>query len=55
VNVTDSGHGFMPRPRAADLTEPGGWGFVLVEQLSDRWGVVNDGVTRVWLEIDRRN
>ena len=30
----------------------GGWGLLLVEQASDRWGVA-DGSMRVWFEIDR--
>ena len=53
VSVIDEGRGFMPRPRKRDIDEPGGWGLVLLDQLADRWGVENDGTTRVWLEIDR--
>ena len=53
VEVCDSGVGFHPERRHGDRGVPGGWGLVLVEQLSDRWGVEREGLTRVWLEIDR--
>jgi anti-sigma regulatory factor (Ser/Thr protein kinase) len=52
VEVTDVGPGFdrrVPEPRP-DRT--GGYGLFLVDRLADRWGVVNDEVTRVWFEID---
>jgi anti-sigma regulatory factor (Ser/Thr protein kinase) len=52
VEVTDVGPGFersSPEPRE-DRT--GGYGLFLVDRLADRWGVVNDEVTRVWFEID---
>jgi anti-sigma regulatory factor (Ser/Thr protein kinase) len=55
VTVSDEGKGFLPRPRSAEMDVPGGWGLVLVDQVADRWGVVNDNGSRVWLEIDRRN
>lgn len=54
MTVTDSGTGFLPRPRESDMAVLGGWGLVLVDQLADRWGVVNEDGSRVWLEIDRR-
>lgn len=52
VQVTDSGHGLVPRPGAI-ATEPGaGYGLFLVEQLTRRWGMTREGGrTRVWLEI----
>jgi anti-sigma regulatory factor (Ser/Thr protein kinase) len=49
VEVEDAGDG-----RPAREPEPGpagGWGLLLVEEASDRWGVV-DGSTNVWFEID---
>jgi hypothetical protein len=52
--VSDSGTGFLPRPRESAMEVPGGWGLVLVDQLADRWGVVNEHGSRVWLELDRR-
>ena len=51
VEVTDAGTGFQPTARAADADEPGGWGLVLVESLSERWGVVRDQRTHVWFEL----
>jgi anti-sigma regulatory factor (Ser/Thr protein kinase) len=50
VEVADSGGG-RPRRRARPSAD-GGWGLLLVEQASDRWGVA-DGSMRVWFEIDR--
>lgn len=50
VEVADAGGG-RPRRRAKPSAD-GGWGLLLVEQASDRWGVA-DGSMRVWFEIDR--
>jgi anti-sigma regulatory factor (Ser/Thr protein kinase) len=52
VEVADPGEGFEPKPRDADRSRPGGWGLYLVDQLSDRWGVARDQLTRVWFEMD---
>lgn len=52
VEVADAGEGFEPMPRDLDRSRPGGWGLYLVDQLSDRWGVVRDRFTRVWFEVD---
>jgi anti-sigma regulatory factor (Ser/Thr protein kinase) len=51
VSVTDSGAGFEPaaRERVGDI---GGWGLVIVDRFSDRWGVQHPP-HRVWFEIDR--
>ena len=51
VEVVDAGSGFEvprggPRPR-----EDAGWGLVLVDALSDRWGVEAEEPTRVWFEL----
>jgi anti-sigma regulatory factor (Ser/Thr protein kinase) len=51
VEVCDPGPGFTPEPRTATSPEGRGWGLVLVSRLADRWGVRQDGVTRVWFEI----
>jgi anti-sigma regulatory factor (Ser/Thr protein kinase) len=51
VAVSDPGPGFAPMRREAPLDEPGGWGLVLVDQMSERWGVVHDGRTHVWFEL----
>ena len=50
--VSDPGPGFEvtePAPRE-DLT--GGWGLVLVERMSRRWGVEREAGTRVWFELE---
>ena len=51
AQVTDPGTGFVPAGRGRELDEPGGWGLVLVEQLSASWGVERDERTRVWFEL----
>jgi two-component sensor histidine kinase len=51
VEVSDAGPGFTPAGRADALEEPGGWGLVLVEKMSERWGVVRDQRTHVWFEL----
>jgi hypothetical protein len=33
-----------------DLTTPGGLGLVLVDTLSERWGIRRNGETCVWFE-----
>ena len=51
VEVRDRGNGFEPRSADPASADGGGWGLVLVEELSDRWGVLReeDG-TVVWFE-----
>ena len=51
VRVSDPGPGFAPMERDKSIDEPGGWGLVLVDQMSERWGVVHDGRTHVWFEL----
>jgi integral membrane sensor domain MASE1/anti-sigma regulatory factor (Ser/Thr protein kinase) len=53
IEVSDLGPGFEPRtPRPAG-DETGGWGLVIADRLTDRWGVRRDGArTTVWLEQD---
>jgi signal transduction histidine kinase len=53
VQVSDSGPGFAPAVRDRPLDEPGGWGLVLIDRMSERWGVAHDGRTRVWFELAR--
>jgi signal transduction histidine kinase len=48
--VTDEGHGFVPKARDKPSTAEGGWGLHLVETLSRRWGV-REGSTHVWFEL----
>lgn len=53
VQVTDSGSGLAPRPRATVPDEHGGWGFFLIEYLTRRWGMTREKQrTRVWFEFD---
>jgi anti-sigma regulatory factor (Ser/Thr protein kinase) len=54
VVVTDRGPGFEPSsPPRPHPDRPGGWGLCLVDRLADRWGVVTNGATAVWFELDR--
>ena len=47
----DEGPGFeypiQPPP------DDGGWGFLIVERLADRWGIMQAEPCQVWFEIDR--
>ena len=53
VAVRDQGPGFDPA-RQKERTEEGGWGLLLIETLSSRWGVETRGTgTTVWFEVDR--
>jgi hypothetical protein len=52
VEVLDDGPGFVPGGARPGLTDTSGRGLLLVESLSDRWGVKLDGRTCVWFEID---
>ena len=55
LEVTDAGPGFDladVRRRWRD-DERGHWGLVLVNAISDRWGVMDGGSTTVWFELDR--
>jgi len=53
ICVEDGGQGFrglvpkrLPRDRAS------GWGLTIVDRMADRWGVIENGSTIVWFEID---
>ena len=53
VDVFDSGPGFDP-PEDAGVDRDRGWGLFFVSQLTDRWGVEEQGSKGcVWFEIDR--
>jgi anti-sigma regulatory factor (Ser/Thr protein kinase) len=53
VQVTDDGPGLVPRPRALETDDHGGFGLFFVEQLTRRWGVTRENRrTRVWFELD---
>ena len=55
ADVTDPGPGFEPEVQPAtpgDLDRTGGWGFLLIDRLSDDWGVESDDShTRAWFEL----
>lgn len=53
VRVCDDGPGFQPDPTPPSAGQLGGWGLVVVDQLSDGWGVSLDGRCCVWFEIAR--
>ena len=53
VEVSDAGPGFEPDRHAVASDPSSGWGLLLVERLSDRWGVKRNELTCVWFEIDR--
>ena len=50
LEITDEGPGFQASAR--DSERPGGWGLVLVEAMSDRWGIERGERTRVWFELE---
>jgi anti-sigma regulatory factor (Ser/Thr protein kinase) len=50
VDVADGGPGFVAGDPLSE-NELGGWGLVLVDRLSDRWGLVRNGDTHVWFEV----
>jgi anti-sigma regulatory factor (Ser/Thr protein kinase) len=53
VQVTDTGDGFAPRPRAFEPDDDGGFGLFLIERLTRRWGLTRENRnTRVWFEFD---
>jgi anti-sigma regulatory factor (Ser/Thr protein kinase) len=54
VRLFDSGSGFEPHTPAPPATgSAGGYGLVLLEQLSDRWGVQRENGFSVWFEVLR--
>lgn len=55
VAVTDEGSPSVPTVRPRSATLESGRGLLLVENLSDRWGITREGTTRtrVWFEMVR--
>ena len=53
IEVTDDGPGFEPDASRPTEDEVTGWGLFLIDQLSERWGVVRDKNTTVWFEVGR--
>ncbi|HEY7283256.1 MAG TPA: ATP-binding protein [Actinomycetota bacterium] len=53
LEVIDGGRGFdRPDVVVRDPAHQGGWGLYIVDRIADRWGVVRESGTRLWLEID---
>lgn len=55
IEVSDPGCGFdaTSLDDETQLEEPGGLGLVLVDRMSERWGIIRGAETRVWLEMPR--
>lgn len=53
VEVLNPGNGFLPPGTQPTIYQTSGWGLFLVSRLADRWGVDEQGGTRVWFEVDR--
>jgi anti-sigma regulatory factor (Ser/Thr protein kinase) len=53
IEVKDEGPGFEPDASRPDEDEVSGWGLFLIDQLADRWGVVQENGTTVWFEVSR--
>jgi anti-sigma regulatory factor (Ser/Thr protein kinase) len=54
VEVEDPGPGFDPPERPEPRPTGGGRGLVLLERMTNRWGVSRKGASRVWFEVDRQ-
>src|SRR3954447_19005534 len=52
VEVRDTGIQADPRVRTPDLSGGGGFGMVLVERMSRRWGVDHEPKVVMWFELD---
>lgn len=52
VEVRDLGPGFEPPETVPSIYQDSGWGLYLVRQIADRWGILREGATCVWFEID---
>lgn len=51
--VRDAGAGFAAVPTEPTPHGESGRGLFLVDQVADRWGIVNEPGTLIWFEIDR--
>jgi anti-sigma regulatory factor (Ser/Thr protein kinase) len=55
VEVADDGNGFEPRPTRPGPGRPqSGWGYWIIDQLADRWGIDISQSSRVWCEFEPR-
>ena len=54
VRLSDAGDGFDAQaPEIPRAGATGGYGLVLLERLSDRWGIQRDDGFSVWFEVER--
>ncbi|MGH2967594.1 MAG: ATP-binding protein [Solirubrobacteraceae bacterium] len=54
VRLCDAGRGFDERvPVVPEPDRAGGYGLVLLDRLSDRWGVQRNARFCVWFEVER--
>ena len=53
VRLCDHGRGFDAAPEPSPPEQAGGFGLVLLERLSDRWGTQQNGGFCVWFEVER--
>jgi anti-sigma regulatory factor (Ser/Thr protein kinase) len=54
VRLFDPGEGFDAHtPRPPSSGSAGGYGLILLDRLSDRWGVQRNGRFSVWFEVQR--
>ena len=54
VRLSDPGEGFDARePSPPASGSAGGYGLVLLDRLSDRWGVQRENGFAVWFEVQR--
>ena len=54
VEIVDGGFGFEPAGPGAAGADEGGRGLMILEALTERWGVACDATTRVWFELAQR-
>jgi anti-sigma regulatory factor (Ser/Thr protein kinase) len=54
ASVTDGGTWFVADARGNGSGHDAHFGLKIIDALSDRWGVVVDGVKTVWFEVDAR-
>lgn len=54
LEIADGGYGFDRSGIGPGPEAESGRGLLILESLSDRWGVSRDAQTRVWFEIARR-
>lgn len=54
LEIADGGFGFEPASEGGSPDAESGRGLLILDSLTDRWGVSRDTQTRVWFELSRR-